>query len=116
MKLQFKHKEYQEAAVDDVVDCIAGQPKVEGITYRLDAGCASHAGHGGTGGGNAVEPSGFEEGRDLRGSGDPGANAHPQIMMSARSIEAGGEIADCLHAGNARRFAPRSCCSRYSKI
>ncbi len=38
MKLQFKHKEYQEAAVDDVVDCFAGQPKVEGVTYRLDPG------------------------------------------------------------------------------
>jgi type III restriction enzyme len=38
MKIQFKHKEYQEAAVDDVVDCFAGQPKVEGVTYRLDPG------------------------------------------------------------------------------
>ena len=38
MKIQFKHKEYQEAAVADVVDCFAGQPKVEGITYRLDPG------------------------------------------------------------------------------
>jgi type III restriction enzyme len=38
MKIQFKHKEYQAAAVDDVVDCFAGQPKVEGITYRLDPG------------------------------------------------------------------------------
>jgi type III restriction enzyme len=38
MKLQFKHKEYQSDAVDDVVDCFAGQPKLEGITYRLDPG------------------------------------------------------------------------------
>jgi type III restriction enzyme len=38
VKIQFKHKEYQEAAVADVVDCFAGQPKVEGITYRLDPG------------------------------------------------------------------------------
>jgi hypothetical protein len=38
MKIQFKHKEYQEAAVEDVVDCFAGQPKVEGVTYRLDPG------------------------------------------------------------------------------
>jgi type III restriction enzyme len=38
MKIQFKHKEYQADAVDDVVDCFAGQPKVEGITYRLDPG------------------------------------------------------------------------------
>ncbi len=32
MKIQFKHKEYQEDAVNDVVDCFAGQPKTEGIT------------------------------------------------------------------------------------
>ena len=38
MKIQFKHKEYQEAAVADVVDCFAGQPKVEVITYRLAPG------------------------------------------------------------------------------
>jgi type III restriction enzyme len=38
MKIQFKHKEYQEDAVNDVVDCFAGQPKTEGITYRLDPG------------------------------------------------------------------------------
>jgi type III restriction enzyme len=38
MKIQFKHKEYQEDAVVDVVDCFAGQPKVEGMTYRLDPG------------------------------------------------------------------------------
>ena len=40
MKIQFKHKEYQEAAVADVVDCFAGQPKVEGsgLVYKLDPG------------------------------------------------------------------------------
>jgi type III restriction enzyme len=38
MKLQFKHKEYQAAAVDAVVGCFAGQPKVEGVSYRLDPG------------------------------------------------------------------------------
>ena len=37
MKIQFKHKKYQEAAVADVVDCFAGQPKVEGsvLVYKL---------------------------------------------------------------------------------
>ena len=40
MRLQFKHKEYQKAAVDDVVDCFAGQPKVESsaLIYKLDPG------------------------------------------------------------------------------
>ena len=38
MKLQFKHNEYQSDAVEAVVDCFAGQPKVEGVNYRLDPG------------------------------------------------------------------------------
>ena len=38
MKIQFKHQEYQSDAVTAVADCFAGQPKVEGITYRLDPG------------------------------------------------------------------------------
>mgnify|MGYP000022187551 CR=1 FL=1 len=38
MMLQFKHKEYQADAVEAVVDCFAGQPKVEGVNYRLDPG------------------------------------------------------------------------------
>jgi type III restriction enzyme len=31
MKLPFKHNEYQSDAVEAVVDCFAGQPKVEGV-------------------------------------------------------------------------------------
>lgn len=38
MKLQFTHKSYQTAAVDAVADCFTGQPKAEGISYRLDPG------------------------------------------------------------------------------
>ena len=38
MKLQFKHKAYQADAVEAVVDCFAGQPKTEGINYRLGPG------------------------------------------------------------------------------
>ena len=38
VKIQFKHKTYQANAVDAVVDCFAGQPKVEGVGYRLDPG------------------------------------------------------------------------------
>ncbi|MCF6313373.1 MAG: DEAD/DEAH box helicase family protein [Verrucomicrobiales bacterium] len=38
MKFQFTKKAYQTAAVDAVVDCFAGQPKAEGISYRLDPG------------------------------------------------------------------------------
>jgi restriction endonuclease len=35
MKIQFKHKEFQEAAVDDVVDCFAGHEKAR---HPVDAG------------------------------------------------------------------------------
>lgn len=38
MKLQFKVQQYQTAAVDAVIDCFAGQPKHDGISYRIDPG------------------------------------------------------------------------------
>ena len=38
MKFQFKVQEYQTAAVESVVDCFAGQPKIDGVTYRIDPG------------------------------------------------------------------------------
>jgi len=43
MKLQFTHKAYQTIAVDAVADCFAGQPKADGISYRLDPGKQSDA-------------------------------------------------------------------------
>ena len=41
MKLQFKTHQYQTDAVESVVDCFAGQPFNDGITYRIDPGPAS---------------------------------------------------------------------------
>lgn len=38
MKLQFKVQQYQTDAVDAVVDCFAGQPRGEGVSYRVDPG------------------------------------------------------------------------------
>lgn len=38
MKLQFKVHQYQTDAVDAVVDAFAGQPKHDGISYRIDPG------------------------------------------------------------------------------
>jgi len=38
VKLQFKVQQYQTDAVDAVVDCFAGQPKVDGISYVVDPG------------------------------------------------------------------------------
>ncbi|MDX3805726.1 MAG: DEAD/DEAH box helicase family protein [Bosea sp. (in: a-proteobacteria)] len=38
MKLKFKVQHYQTQAVTAVVDCFAGQPMSNGITYRIDPG------------------------------------------------------------------------------
>lgn len=38
MKLQFKVQAYQTEAVDAVVDVFAGQPKHDGVSYRIDPG------------------------------------------------------------------------------
>ena len=38
MKLQFKVQQYQTEAVDAVVDCFAGQPKLGSVSYRIDPG------------------------------------------------------------------------------
>ena len=40
MKLQFKVQQYQTDAVDSVVGVFAGQPKHDGISYRIDPGKA----------------------------------------------------------------------------
>ncbi|MEZ5210462.1 DEAD/DEAH box helicase family protein [Gordonia sp. PP30] len=44
MKLQFKTQEYQTKAVDAVVDVFAGQPRHDGLLYRIDPGVASGGG------------------------------------------------------------------------
>jgi type III restriction enzyme len=38
MKLKFKKQLFQTDAVNAVADCFAGQPKTEGVTYRIDPG------------------------------------------------------------------------------
>ena len=38
MKLKFKVQPYQTNAVNDVVDCFAGQPMTSRLTYRIDPG------------------------------------------------------------------------------
>ncbi|MCP8899266.1 type III restriction-modification system endonuclease [Gilvimarinus xylanilyticus] len=43
MKLKFKVQPYQTAAVDAVVECFTGQPRVDGISYTLDKGTARPA-------------------------------------------------------------------------
>lgn len=38
MKLKFKVQPYQTNAVESVVECFMGQPKIDGLTYRIDPG------------------------------------------------------------------------------
>lgn len=40
MKLKFKKQAYQTNAVEAVVDCFAGQPKANGVKFRVDPGRA----------------------------------------------------------------------------
>jgi type III restriction enzyme len=44
MKIKFKHQAYQTNAVEAVVDCFAGQPKTNGLVYRIDPGLAKAGG------------------------------------------------------------------------
>jgi type III restriction enzyme len=41
MKLQFKVQQYQTEAVDAVVEVFAGQPKRDGVSYKIDPGMVS---------------------------------------------------------------------------
>ncbi|WP_434135918.1 DEAD/DEAH box helicase family protein [Pseudomonas luteola] len=43
MKLKFKVQPYQTHAVDSVVDCFAGQPLSDGLTYRIDPGARAQS-------------------------------------------------------------------------
>ena len=38
MKIRFKHQPYQQKAVDAVIKCFDGQPRKEGVQYRVDPG------------------------------------------------------------------------------
>jgi type III restriction enzyme len=44
MKLKFKTQAYQTHAVESVVDCFAGQPMRDGLTYRIDPGQQAQTG------------------------------------------------------------------------
>ena len=44
MKIQFKVQPYQTQAVNAVVECFAGQPRTEGLSYRIDPGVVAKGG------------------------------------------------------------------------
>ena len=47
MRIKFKSQAYQSAAVEAVVDCFKGQPKLDIVKYRLDKGVAVKEPRGG---------------------------------------------------------------------
>ena len=70
MKLKFKVQPYQTQAVTAVVDCFAGQPMSNGITYRIDPG-------------RNAQTSAFEEGfknADL-------ALTEPQVLANIKDVQ-----------------------------
>lgn len=60
MKLKFKKQEFQTESVNAVADCFAGQPKVEGVTYRIDPGKAGRVNSGQEQAGFDLSQSGFK--------------------------------------------------------
>lgn len=60
MKLKFKKQSFQTDSVNAVADCFAGQPKVEGVTYRIDPGKAGSAPSGQAQAGFDFSESGFK--------------------------------------------------------
>ncbi|PYD46726.1 type III restriction-modification system endonuclease [Novacetimonas pomaceti] len=53
MKLKFRNQPYQAEAVSSVTDCFMGQPKEDGLSYRIDRGKNAQASTFGDGVGNA---------------------------------------------------------------
>ena len=47
MKIKFKTQAYQTAAVEAVVDCFQGQPKINPLNYRLDKGVTHYPNNSG---------------------------------------------------------------------
>ena len=61
MKLKFKKQPFQTDAVNAVADCFVGQPKTEGVTYRIDPGKGGTSNTSGqTQGGFDFSQSGFK--------------------------------------------------------
>jgi type III restriction enzyme len=61
MKLKFKKQPFQTDAVNAVADCFIGQPKTEGVTYRIDPGKGgASTATGQTQGGFDFSQSGFK--------------------------------------------------------
>ncbi|MDN5698813.1 MAG: DEAD/DEAH box helicase family protein [Kocuria sp.] len=87
MKLQFKVQQYQTDAVDAVVETFAGQPKHDGISYRIDPG-------------------------KVRPVADPalfGAEERPEAgLRNAEIVLSGAQLLENVHAVQRSRNLPLS--------
>ncbi|MCA1008211.1 DEAD/DEAH box helicase family protein [Rhodococcus hoagii] len=87
MKLQFKVQQYQTDAVDSVVEVFAGQPKHDGISYRIDPGKVKPVSN----------PSLFEE------------NSTPDSgLRNAEIALTGAQLLENVHKVQQSRNLPRS--------
>ena len=87
MKLQFKVQQYQTDAVDAVVETFAGQPKHDGISYRIDPGKVSPA----------TAPALFE------------AEERPDAgLRNAEIVLSGAQLLENVHAVQRSRNLPLS--------
>ena len=70
MQLQFKVQPYQTNAVESVVDCFAGQPMIDSLTYHIKAG-------------KAIQTSAFNEGVKNGGV----ALTESQILQNIKAVQ-----------------------------
>ena len=82
MKLKFKKQAYQTNAVEAVADCFAGQPKREGLNYRIDPGRAVDASGQAVA---ALESSGFKN-ADLALPRPGGKNPHGAAQATPAAV------------------------------
>lgn len=60
MRIKFKSQAYQAAAVEAVVDCFQGQPKLDVVKYRMDSGVAAKDHRGGQQAALDIDDSAFK--------------------------------------------------------
>ncbi|MBV5347059.1 DEAD/DEAH box helicase family protein [bacterium] len=98
MKLKFKKQGYQTNAVEAVADCFAGQPKREGLNYRMDPGRAVDAsGHLVS----ALEAAGFKETAGFKNS---------DLALTP------GQVLENIHAVQRRQNLPLSAALVKTKV
>lgn len=99
MKLQFKVQQYQTEAVDAVVDCFAGQPKLNGVSYRIDPGQATATNIPALFPASSTQDSGLRNAEILLTSQQMLGNVH--AVQKARGLPLSKAVADSKAAPGA---------------